>query len=123
MREGQETILAVVCSHTRIANATKGHLVVDNMHDHIVHARTTRGGVTQDIIALLAKIIQSQRTLALVDKLGHRLRRFQRPDPVFLPPSQEADACQRHFPVLVDAVFSAPRGAPWLFSLPSNGES
>ena len=75
--ESQETVLAVVRAHARVAHATERHLVVDNMHDHIVHTRTTRSGVAQDIIALLAKVIQRQRTLALVDELWHLLNMLE----------------------------------------------
>ena len=75
--ESQETVLAVVRAHTRVAHAAERHLVVDNMHDHIVHTRTTRGGMAQDIIAFLAEVIQRQRTLALVDELRYLLNMLE----------------------------------------------
>ena len=68
--ESHETLLAMISTHTRITHTTKWHIVIDNVHNHIVDTCATRNSMTEDIVALLTEIIQRQRAFTL----GYKLR-------------------------------------------------
>ena len=71
MREGVQRVTTVVATHTRVTHATKGEILVGNMHDDIVDTSTTRRRVANHTlsITLLSKDIERQRLLSAIYEL------------------------------------------------------
>ena len=69
VRESHETLLAMISTHTRITHTTKWHIVIDNVHNHIVDTCATRNGMAENIVALFAEIIECQGAFTLSHKL------------------------------------------------------
>ena len=60
----------MIRTHTRITHTTKWHIVINDVHNHIVDTCAARNTMAEDIVALLAEIIERQRAFTL----GYKLR-------------------------------------------------
>lgn len=71
--EGFETLPGMIAPHARIAHTTEGHVLVGNVHNHIVYTASARGCPAEDVppVGLLAKIIEGQRFFTRIHELHH----------------------------------------------------
>ena len=63
--EYKETILPMVCCHTRVAHAAKRYVVVGNVHNGVIDACAAGRGVFHHKFALCAKIVECQRLFSV----------------------------------------------------------
>ena len=70
MREDIETLFAMICRHSRVANTTKRHILVSDVHNNIVQAGTSRRCTVQHLFALIgrAEIVESKRFFTLCNE-------------------------------------------------------